>query len=229
MSEDGPASMATPSLHQTAPIPRSAVVHHAALADKGINFEPIGFDEARRQDRWHVDTRRRIVGREPPGPPIEGGAFDVARRAMLRYEFADPERIRAAFDPTTPFDGRNMLLVGRFLFLRFVMGVRVGGVVDDEETRGERRLRVFSWYYRTLDGHLEQGQMDYRLQKDQTSGEVEASIAAYSRPSERRNPLVRLGLTVVGRRLQLDFYDDCLRRLQRIVAERTASDRERPA
>lgn len=207
-------------LRSTAPVPDSAFDDHGQLGSRPLNFEPIGFDAARRDGGWNVDHHTRPIGREQPGPPVEGGLFDTARNVLVDYEFADPRRIRAVYDPAAPFCGRDMLLIGRFLLLRFRMGVRVGGVVDHEVTEDGRDVHLFGWHYRTLAGHLEQGQMDYRLCKDLATGDVEASIRAYSRHSPDTHALLRLGFAVVGRRLQLEFYGSSLRRLDRLANER---------
>lgn len=204
-------------LTSTAPVSRSALEAHRELSGRPLNFTPIGFGTARSEPDWNADLNERVIGREPPGPPSEGGVFRRAQTAMIRYEFADPRRIRAVYDPSSPFCGRNMLLVGRLLFLRLHMGVRVGGVFEDEITHDGRPTHAFGWYYRTLAGHLEQGQMDYTLRKDLETGAVAASIRAYSRRSPEANPVLRLGFNLIGRPLQLQFYDDSLSRLERIA------------
>jgi uncharacterized protein (UPF0548 family) len=52
-----------------------------------------------------------------------------------------------------------------------------------------RRARVFGWFYRTLEGHFEEGQMNYELWKWMDSGEVFFRLHAVSRPA-RSGPLL---------------------------------------
>jgi uncharacterized protein (UPF0548 family) len=66
-------------------------------------------------------------------------------------------------------------------------------------------VRVWGWSYRTLQGHLEMGQMDYEVWKWLDSGEVEFRIHVVSRPARIRNPIVRLGFRIFGRGQQLRF------------------------
>ena len=93
------------------------------------------------------------------------GSFEVAKELMRDYEFADPAIVRAIYADDSPFETRDMLLEGRFYGLRFHFGVRVGGLVDDELTVDGRPARRWGWNYRTLQGHLEAGQMDYEVRK----------------------------------------------------------------
>ena len=83
-----------------------------------------------------------------------------------------------------------MLLEARFLGLRFRFGVRVEGVVDETCEADGRMIRVWGWSYRTLQGHLEMGQMDYEVWKWLDSGEVEFRIHVVSRPARIPPPLL---------------------------------------
>jgi hypothetical protein len=47
------------------------------------------------------------------------------------YEFADPRIVRPTYHPGGPLEGRDMLLEVRFWGLRFRLGVRVSGVIDE--------------------------------------------------------------------------------------------------
>jgi uncharacterized protein (UPF0548 family) len=212
-----------PRIVATAPVPSGAVADLYDLAGRAINFEPMSFAEAATDPTWHTDHRLDQLPGEPPGEPIEGGPFLVARQALIDYEFADPRLIHAVYDAAVPFEGRNMLLVGRFLGLRFAMGVRVGGVVDRVDATPAGPAHRFAWYYRTLEGHLEEGQMDYEVTKLIDTGDVHFRIRAYSRRGRIENPMVRLGFTLFGRREQLRFYDRSVERLRRLVEERAHS------
>jgi hypothetical protein len=110
-----------------------------------------------------------------------------------------------------------MLLQLRFHGLRFHGGVRVSEVYDDERQRDGRTARVWGWAYQTLEGHLEMGQMDWQVWKWLDTGRVEFRIHAYSRVAPDRNPIVRLGFRLFGRREQLAFLHSTLERMRRLT------------
>jgi uncharacterized protein (UPF0548 family) len=176
-----------------------------ALHDKGLNFDLERREAMTREAGWNVDDYRQPLPPEPPGPPVSGGTWAHARELMLDYEFADPAIVRAVYVPDSPLEGRDMLLEARFLGLRFRFGVRVGGVVDETRDSGGRSVRVWGWSYRTLQGHLEMGQMDYEVWKWLDTGEVEFRIHVVSRPARIPNPVTRLGFRIFGRRQQVRF------------------------
>ncbi|MFL6218578.1 MAG: DUF1990 family protein, partial [Actinomycetes bacterium] len=155
---------------------------------------------------------------EPPGPPTPGGSFEAAQRLMRDYAFADPAIVQASYAEDSPFETRDMLLEGRFWGLRFHFGVRVGGLVDEETAVDGRRLRRWGWNYRTLQGHLEMGQMDYEVGKWLDSGEVEFRIHVVSRPAHIPNPVIRLGFRLFGRRVQRRFARHACQRMARLTA-----------
>ena len=193
----------------------------AALADKGFNFDPDQAEHFTTANGWHVDDYTQPLPPEPPGPPAPGASFEVARRLMADYEFADPAIVRAVYATDSPLDRRDMLLEGRFWGLRFRFGVRVGGLVDEEAAVDGRRLRRWGWSYRTLQGHLEMGQMDYEVGKWLDSGEVEFRIHVVSHPAHIPNPVIRLGFRLFGRRVQRRFARNACLRMARLTAART--------
>ncbi|MEX2550037.1 MAG: DUF1990 family protein [Nitriliruptoraceae bacterium] len=190
-----------------------------------MNFEPIAWEEAVSDPRWQVDRRCIALPSEAPGPPQPGGPFAVACGLLESYEMADPALVRAVYDAAAPLDGRDMLLVGRFYGLRFPMGVRVGGVFDGPDEVDGAPVHRFVWHYRTLEGHLERGQMDYEVVKHLEDGRVEFRIAAYSQRGPIRNPIVRLGFAFFGRCTQLRFYARASERMRTLTAQ--AADRTR--
>jgi uncharacterized protein (UPF0548 family) len=192
----------------------------AALAGKGLNFDSDQADHVTTANGWKIDDYRQPLPPEPPGPPRPGGSFEVAQRLMRDYEFADPAIVRAVYATDSPFERRDMLLEGRFHGLRFHFGVRVGGLVDEELAAGGRPLRRWGWNYRTLQGHLEMGQMDYEVRKWLDSGEVEFRIHAVSRPAHIPNPVIRLGFRLFGRRVQRRFARHACQRMARLTAAR---------
>jgi uncharacterized protein (UPF0548 family) len=192
----------------------------AALAGKGFNFDPDQAERFTTPNGWHVDDYAQPLPPEPPGPPAPGGSFEVARELMRDYAFADPAIVRAVYAEDSPFETRDMLLEGRFWGLRFHFGVRVGGLVDEELTVADRPVRRWGWNYRTLQGHLEMGQMDYEVRKMLDSGEVEFRIHAVSRPAHIPNPVIRLGFRLFGRRVQRRFARHACQRMARLTAAR---------
>jgi uncharacterized protein (UPF0548 family) len=191
-----------------------------ALHDKRLNFDLDGRDAMTREAGWNVDGYRQPLPPEPPGAPVPGGTWERARELMLDYEFADPGIVRAVYTPDSPLEGRDMLLEARFLGLRFRFGVRVEGVVDETCEADGRPVRVWGWSYRTLQGHLEMGQMDYELWKWLDSGEVEFRIHVVSRPARIPNPIVRLGFRIFGRRQQVRFARRACERMARLLEGR---------
>jgi hypothetical protein len=119
-----------------------------------------------------------------------------------------------------------MLLELRFLGLRFHAGVRIGGVIDERRQVDGRTVSVWGWNYATLQGHLEQGQMDYEVWKWHHDGAVEFRIRRYSKAAHIANPIVRLGFRLFGRHEQVRFAEHALERMRRLVAARLAG---RPA
>jgi uncharacterized protein (UPF0548 family) len=199
---------------------RDALIGHIDLAAAldGLRRLSINYDEAdapvpQHPGNWHVDNPWTHIGREPAGPPVPGGAWEVACKLVKAYEFSDPRIVRAVYRPTDELLGRDMLLEARFLALRFYLGVRVTEIVD--EIRDGQQ--IWGWGYQTLEGHLEQGKLVYEVIKDLQSGEIGLQIRAYSRRAPIPNRIVRLGFAVFGRRTQLRFYAAVGHRLRNSV------------
>ncbi len=186
------------------------------LHDLKLNFAPADLPAVAR-DAWHVDDHRRTLPPEPPGDPVRHGSFEIAKLLLCDYEFADPGRIRAYYRADAPLEGRDMLLEIRYLILRVRVGVRIGAVFDEVREIAGRSARVWGWAYRTLEGHLERGQMDYQIWKWLDTGEVEYRIHAVSQMAEIRNPILSLGFRLVGRREQVQFARRCTERMDRLV------------
>ena len=196
----------------------------ADLAGRPLNFDPAQLDGAGPQTGWRVDDYRRPLPSEPPGEPVAGASFEIARRLMSEYAFADPAIVRAVFDPVSTLANRNMLLQVRFGPLRFFLGCRVGAIVDETRTVDGREVRIWGWSYGTLAGHFERGQMDFAVWKWLDAGSVEFRIHVVSRRADGGNPLVRLGVRVVGRREQVRFARRACERMQQLVKRERARD-----
>ncbi len=166
----------------------------ARLAHTPVNYDPATLELEHPPAGWHVDDRCQQLPSEPPGEPVPAGSWEIARRLIRGYEFADPALVRAHYDPDRPLEGRVMLLELRALNLVSVhVGVRVVHVYDEVRERDGRQARVFGWAYRTLQGHVERGQMDWQVWKWTDSGEVQFRVHAVSRPAPVANPVIRIG------------------------------------
>jgi uncharacterized protein (UPF0548 family) len=165
----------------------------------GLSALPVNYDvEALDLDNpppdWNVDHRRQPLPPEAPGPPVSGGSFEIARSLIKGYEFADPSIVRAYYVSDEPYPGRDMLLELRALrVVRIHVGVRVCDVYDETRSDNGREVRVYGWSYRTLEGHVERGQMDWEVWKWIDTGDVEFRVHAVSTPASIANPIVRLG------------------------------------
>jgi uncharacterized protein (UPF0548 family) len=198
----------------------------AALRGAPFNFEPQPVDGYTPDRGWQVDALSRRLPDEPPGDPVPGGAWQVARRLMEDYRIADPRIVRATWDARAPLLGREMLLELRlYRVLSVRAGVRVTRVWDEERVVAGRRARVFGYEYATLRGHVEMGRMDYELYKWREEGAVEFRLHAHSRASGDCAPWVRLGFRLFGRRQQVRFFRRCGERLARLTAQQLGQAR----
>jgi uncharacterized protein (UPF0548 family) len=196
----------------------------AQLADRPVNYDPDALDLDHPPDGWHVDDRCQPLPAEPAGEPVPHGSWEVACRLIRGYEFADPSLVRAHYDPDRPLQGREMLLELRALNLVSVhVGVRVVDVYDETRERHGRRARVFGWAYRTLEGHVERGQMDWQVWKWLDTGEVQFRVHAVSRPASVRNPIIRVGFWLLRgheRAVFLNSTDTRMRSLTALALQR---------
>ncbi|HEY2656058.1 MAG TPA: DUF1990 family protein [Solirubrobacteraceae bacterium] len=187
----------------------------AGLPMRNLNFDPAELAHARPEDGWTITDMCQSLPSEPPGMPIEGGSWNAARALMRGYEFADPSIVRAFYDPAAPLEGRNMLLKLQALGLFWLfVGVRVAEVYDETRSTPRGDIRVWGWNYRTLEGHVEMGQMDWEVWKWPNTGDVEFRVHAVSRPAPIRNPIVRLGFRLVRERERDAFLQSTMRRMR---------------
>ena len=142
------------------------------------------------------------------------GSWEIAGRLIRGYEFADPSVVRAFYDTDAPLAGRNMLLELRALGLVSVhVGVRVGEVYEETRRVDGRHARVFGWNYRTLQGHVEQGQMDWQVWKWIDTGQVQFHVYAVSRPAPIPNAVVAIGFRLLRGHERGVFLDSTERRM----------------
>lgn len=187
----------------------------AELPDKPLNFDPSALAGASARDGWTITDLCQPLPGEPAGRPIDNGSWQIARRLMRGYEFADPSIVRAYYDPEVPLERRNMLLkLQAFGIAYLFVGVRVGEVYEQTRERGGERACVWGWNYRTLDGHVEMGQMDWEVWKWLDDGRVEFRVHAVSRVAPIQNPFVWLGFHLLRERERKAFLDSTKRRMR---------------
>jgi uncharacterized protein (UPF0548 family) len=168
---------------------------------------------------WHHDALSQALPSEPPGDPVPGGPWEIARRLVEDYRVADPAIVRASWPPGSPLLGRTMHLRLRLRRVLWVSArVRVTQVWDEERDDS----RVFGYEYTTLPGHVETGRMDYEVVKWRADGRVEFRLHAHSRPSGEGPWWARLGFRLVGRHEQVRFYLRCCERAARLTARELA-------
>jgi uncharacterized protein (UPF0548 family) len=190
----------------------------AALSDRPVNYDADALDVAHPPPGWNVDDRCQALPAEPPGEPVSEGSWEIARRLIRGYEFADPSLVRAHYDPERPLEGREMLLELRTLGLvRVFVGVRVAKVYDEVRDVQGRQARVFGWAYRTLRGHVEEGQMDWQVWKWLDTGEVQFRVHAVSRTARIPNPFVRVGFWALRAHERMLFLDSTDRRMRKLT------------
>ena len=84
---------------------------------------------------------------------------------------------------------------------------------------------MFGWAYRTLEGHVEQGQMDWQVWKWLDSGEVQFRVHAVSRTAPIRNPIIRAGFWVMRDHERAVFLDSTDRRMRELTRLALAGER----
>lgn len=92
------------------------------------------------------------------------------------------------------------------------VGVRVGEVYERTRELGGKRARVWGWNYRTLEGHVEIGQMDWEVWKWLDDGSVEFRVHAVSPSARIPNPVVRLRFHLLRDRERDAFLSSTKRR-----------------
>ncbi len=190
-----------------------------AMEKRPLNYDPDGVDLSDPGPGWNIDDRFQELPTEAPGTPEPEGSFEIAARLIRGYEFADPSLVRAYYDPEAPFQGRTMLLQLRALNLVGVfVGVRVNAVYEEDRRHDGRDVHVFGWNYRTLEGHVERGQMDWEVWKWPDTGEVAFHVRAVSRPASIANPVIRIGFFVLRGHERGLFLDSTDRRMRELTA-----------
>jgi hypothetical protein len=95
--------------------------------------------------------------------------------------------------------------------------VRVAEVFEETRSPSGRPAHVWGWSYRTLEGHVEMGQMDWEVWKWLDDGRVEFRVHAVSRVAPIHNPIVRLGFHLLRGRERRAFLDSTQRRMRKFT------------
>lgn len=188
------------------------------LPRRDVNFRLDDLRRANPAEGWKVTDICQPLVSEPPGDPLAQGSWEIARRLMWGYEFADPSIVRAYYDLSVPLKGRNMLLkLQAFGVLHLYVGVRVVDVYEQTRVVGDRAVRVWGWAYRTLEGHVEAGQMDWQVWKWLDNGEVEFRVHSVSRRAAIANPVIRVGFGLLEPHERAVFLNSTTRRMRTFV------------
>ncbi len=209
------------------PLSRGVAERLAALRDRPLNFDPDGPHPE--SEGWRRNAYREALPREPPGAPIQDGSFRIAQTLLRDYKFADPSIVRAYYDHDAPLEGRTMLLELRIGVLHTYGGCRVGPLTDEERTVEGRPVYVWGWPYRTIEGHVEQGEMSWEIWKWLDTGEVEFRVHSYSRLARSKNPFTTVGVWLFGQRQRHRFLTVACRRVRELTVASLSRDEDTSA
>ncbi|MGX9688193.1 DUF1990 domain-containing protein [Deinococcus wulumuqiensis] len=191
-----------------------------AYAKAKASFDLTRTNEYTTETGWHLDDYEQELPAEAPGAPVAGGSFEAAQQVLRNYSFPPPELITGIFMPDTPLEDRVMVLRGRFLVFTFWFGVRVGQVINEQRTAPDGTPEaVWGYNYHTLEGHFEQGQIEFTIHKQLNTGRVLMRIHAVSKTGHISNPFYRLGFRLFGRSLQRRFAHSSMQRTRQQVEE----------
>jgi uncharacterized protein (UPF0548 family) len=194
----------------------------AALKDRAVSFTDAPFEPADVADGgtaapaaeptpdWTVERFQALLGYEPAGRPLPDGLFARARQAVRAYRFADPRITHGHFNPGTPLLGRDILVDVHALMLRFLVGLRVGAVLN---RAGAEQAR-FGIRLDTLEGHLLHGSEWIQVLKDHRSGAVRLRIEVRWRPAPLPAWWIGLGFRLFGRQARTRWRRQAVRRLR---------------
>lgn len=190
----------------------------ADLGRRDVNFD-VPPTAMTRENGWIIDGIDAEIATESEGPPLVDGPFVRARQALINYDFSDPSIVTAHFDPAVPLAGRNMLLEIRVLGLRFLCGVRVHSVRDEQENGAS----LFAFRYDTLQGHMERGFEWFLLTKDHLTGGVHFRIEAHWQMGNFPSWWSQLGFRLIGERYRERWRRRAPERLRRLTRQQVTA------
>ncbi len=163
---------------------------------------------------WYRYGSESVIADLPPDRNKARAAFRRGRDMLTSYGFSDPRIVRAYFDERAPLLDRRMLLEIRAVrLLRFLVGVEIGAVREEES----EEEAVFGFRYDSLEGHFETGSEWFVLTEDRRSGTLRFRISATWRPGEFPNLWSRLGFKLVGPLYQKRWHRRAHERLAQAV------------
>ena len=208
------------SRHEQPPLYEVQKARLEAYSKAQASFDLTRMNEYTSKTGWHIDDYEEELPAEAPGAPVPGGSFEAAQQVLRNYSFPPPELITGIFVPDTPLEDRVMVLRGRFLFFTFWFGVRVGKVINEQRTAPDGTLEaVWGYNYHTLEGHFEQGQIEFTIHKQLNTGRVLMRIHAVSKTGHISNPFYRIGFRLFGRSLQRRFAHSSMQRTRQQVQD----------
>jgi uncharacterized protein (UPF0548 family) len=137
------------------------------------DYPPTILDGPRPTD--DCDRHARVISKERPGEPLPDGPFRRVATAILDYRVFPPWLITRVME-RTPVQVRDT--VG--LTYRLLPGLRMFVASRVIDVFNEVRRAAFT--YRTLAGHAELGEETFAVEKHPETGEITASLTAWSRP-----------------------------------------------
>ena len=188
----------------------------AEIGERLVRLEPLpstAGEAVRTGAHYHSEA---LIAREPPGPPTPEGCFRRAQVLVQDYSFSDPRIVRGHFDRRVPLLRRRMLLEIQVWGQRYLCGVVVAAV-RDEEMPGQT---VWGYRYDTLAGHIEAGAEWFLLTKDHATGEVRFRIEARWREGQFPTWWSRVGFALLARRYQRAWHRLAYLRLRRQLGAR---------
>jgi hypothetical protein len=150
----------------------------------------------------------RSSARNSQGHPCAGGPG--RRGASWSGSTSSPNQ--GSYAPPT-----GAIANSRVFGLRFYLGVRITGIIDETRDADGGPERVWGWSYQTLEGHLEQGRLSYEVIKNLGTGRVTFRVSGYSRAAPIPSLVIRWGFRLFGRWTQRRFYLAIQRRMRSLV------------
>jgi hypothetical protein len=193
--------------------------HLAALEERPIAFEPVAGDRDEEAvlapaPGWTVERYEARLGLEAPGPLEPDGLFRRCAQAVRAYRFADPRITHGHFDPESPLLGRTILVDTHALILRFLVGLRVGAVLDRVDGPPGRERSEFGIRLDTLAGHLIHGSEWVLVLKEHASGAVRLRIVVRWRQAPLPAGWMAPGMWLFGERVRVRWRRQAARRLR---------------
>jgi hypothetical protein len=158
------------------------------------------------------DAYEKEIAREPPGPPLDGGAHRKVATAISRYEIFPPELVRGILRRAPIAVGDTVGICYRFApAVELFFAARVTEVFD----RSDGKTWRSGFTYRTLVGHPELGEETFSVEKELATGAIRVALRSWSRPGT----LLAKAFAPIVRQLQVGASVRALEHLAEIAGE----------